>query len=73
MIVKHPRMIIYWHEYFINYRYVGDVSIAYRLQVTMAKRTRGPRRDEGVLGARRGAIISYHDGISEILCDDKFF
>jgi len=29
MIVKHPRMIIYWHEYFINYRYVGDVSIPY--------------------------------------------
>ena len=26
MIIKHPRMIIYWHEHFINYRYVGDVS-----------------------------------------------
>ena len=26
MIVKHPRMIIKQHEYFINYRYVGDVS-----------------------------------------------
>jgi hypothetical protein len=27
MIVKHQRMKIYWHKYFINYRYVGDVSI----------------------------------------------
>ena len=27
MIVKHPRMIIYQHQYFINYRYVGDVSV----------------------------------------------
>ena len=27
MIVKHPRMIIKQHEYFINYRYVGDVSL----------------------------------------------
>ena len=26
MIVKYPRMIIKQHEYFINYRYVGDVS-----------------------------------------------
>ena len=26
MIIKHPRMIIEQHEYFINYRYVGDVS-----------------------------------------------
>ena len=26
MIVKHPRMIVKQHEYFINYRYVGDVS-----------------------------------------------
>ena len=27
MIVKHPRMIIYCHEYLINYRYIGDVSL----------------------------------------------
>ena len=26
MIIKYPRMIIKRHEYFINYRYVGDVS-----------------------------------------------
>ena len=35
MIVKHPIMIIYWHEYFINYRYVGDVS-----GITSIKRAR---------------------------------
>ena len=27
MIVKHPRMIIKQHEYFINYRYIGDISV----------------------------------------------
>ena len=26
MIVKHPRMIIYWPKYFIHYRYIGDIS-----------------------------------------------
>ena len=26
MVVKRPRMIIKQHEYFINYRYVRDVS-----------------------------------------------
>lgn len=31
MIVKHLRMVIYWHEYFINYRYVGDVSASQSL------------------------------------------
>ena len=30
MIVKHPRMIIKQLEYFINYRYVGDVSDTYK-------------------------------------------
>ena len=46
MVVKHLRMIKKQHEYFINYRYVGDVSpstLAFSV-ISIMRRPRCPSR-----------------------------
>ena len=43
MIVKHPRMIIKRHEYFINYRYVGDVLFIHGVSLLPPPATVHPR------------------------------
>ena len=64
MIVKHLRMIILQHEYFINYRYVGDVLAT----LDMLKKI----RTDWNLTGRFGSVVHLpSDDLRQVLDGDR--